>query len=525
MRKLLFTSKLILWMLLLMAFAQNEGTGILRGRVYDAATKEAIPFANIVLEMNGQQKGFGETDDSGIYTIQPIPSGIYDLKVSYLGYKPVLMKGVMITADKITYKDFAMNSALETLKDVVVTSFRMVEADKTSSGSTITRDEISHVSSKKSKYASLSVGVKNDVTSISGARDYSTVYYIDGVAVQNNFSPDLGNEEYKSPNENKFIKVMNEPLSTFSIDVDKASYSNVRRFITDGTLPPSEAVRIEEMINYFDYDYPDPAGEDPFSINTEISECPWNNGHQLIHIGLQGKKIEWDQVPPNNLVFLIDVSGSMTATDKLPLLKWCFRLLVEQLREEDRVAIVVYAGNAGEVLSSTSGNKKEKILQAIDDLEAGGSTAGGAGIDLAYKIAKENFRANGNNRVILATDGDFNVGVSSDDELQKLIEGKRSEGIFLTVLGFGTGNYKDSKMEMLADKGNGNYAYVDNILEGQKIFVKELGATLFTIAKDVKLQVEFNPAKVKAYRLIGYENRMLNKEDFNGGKKDAGELG
>lgn len=332
-------------------------------------------------------------------------------------------------------------------------------------------------------------------------------------------------EEYDGINENIFHGALQNPLSTFSIDVDAASYSNIRRFINNGQRPPKDAVRIEEMINYFQYDYAQPKGNDPFSIYTEISSAPWNENHRLVHIGLQGKKIPTENLPASNLVFLIDVSGSMSSENKLPLLKASFKLLVNQLREQDRVAIVVYAGAAGLVLPSTSGACKEQIIEALDNLQAGGSTAGGAGIELAYKVAKENFKDDGNNRVIIATDGDFNVGSSSNASMERLIEEKRGDGIFLTALGYGMGNYKDSKMEILADKGNGNYAYIDNILEAQKVLVNEFGGTLFTIAKDVKLQVEFNPAKVQAYRLIGYENRVLRDEDFNNDKKDAGDLG
>lgn len=332
-------------------------------------------------------------------------------------------------------------------------------------------------------------------------------------------------EEYDRIYENAFLEVTKNPLSTFSIDVDSASYSNLRRFISYNQLPPKDAVRIEEMINYFDYDYPQPEGNDPFSINLEMSQCPWNKENKLINIGLQGREVSKQNFPPGNLVFLIDVSGSMGVENKLPLLKSSLKLLVNELREEDKVSIVTYAGNAGLALPATSGKEKQKIISAIDRLESGGSTPGGAGIELAYKIAKENFMKNGNNRVILSTDGDFNVGASSDAELVRMIEEKRDYGIFLSVLGFGMGNYKDSKMEQLADKGNGNYAYIDTLQEAKKVLVKQMGGTLFTIAKDVKLQLEFNPTKVKAYRLIGYENRVLKNEDFNDDKKDAGELG
>lgn len=331
-------------------------------------------------------------------------------------------------------------------------------------------------------------------------------------------------EEYGKFEENPFFRPGIEPLSTFSIDVDRASYANVRRFLNDGQRPPRAAVRIEEMVNYFTYEYPDPSGA-PFSITTEVAACPWNEKHQLMLIGLQGQRMDVKDLPPNNLVFLLDTSGSMMSADKLPLVKAGMRLLVDQLREEDRVAIVTYAGSAGIALQPTSGARKGEIIAAIEELEAGGSTAGAEGIITAYDLAKQNFSRKANNRVILATDGDFNVGVSSDGELQDLIESRRNNGIYLTVLGFGTGNIKDSKMELLADKGNGNYSYIDSLAEARKTLVREMGATLLTIAKDVKIQVEFNPAHVGAYRLIGYENRILQSQDFNDDKKDAGELG
>ncbi|TAF28560.1 MAG: VWA domain-containing protein [Oscillatoriales cyanobacterium] len=332
-------------------------------------------------------------------------------------------------------------------------------------------------------------------------------------------------EGYNRIYDNSYQRASNNPLSTFGIDVDTASYSNVRRFINSGVMPPKDAVRLEELINYFTYDYPQPKGDRPFSINTELANAPWNPQHKLVHIGLQGKSISTKNLPPNNLVFLIDVSGSMNSPDKLPLVKASLKYLVSELRAKDSVTIVVYAGAAGLVLPPTPGNQKEKILDSIDKLEAGGSTAGGAGIQLAYKVARDNFIKQGNNRVILATDGDFNVGASSDGELVRMIEEKREQGVFLSVLGFGTGNLQDAKMEQLADKGNGNYAYIDSLLEAKKVLVTQMGGTLFTIAKDVKIQVEFNPAKVQAYRLVGYENRVLQNQDFNDDKKDAGELG
>jgi len=340
----------------------------------------------------------------------------------------------------------------------------------------------------------------------------------------NNYK-NVNDESYGEIQENNFERTNFSPLSTFSIDVDKASYSNVRRMINNGQKVLPDAVKIEEFINYFGYNYPQPINEHPFSITTEMNPTPWNAQTRLVRIGLQGKTIAQDELPASNLVFLIDVSGSMSGTNKLGLLKKAFKFLTNQLREKDTVSIVVYAGAAGVVLEPTSGTDKQKIIEALNKLESGGSTAGGEGIELAYKIAQENFVKKGNNRIILATDGDFNVGASSDKDMEKLIEEKRKSGVFLTCLGFGYGNYKDSKLETLADKGNGNHGYIDNMQEAQKMFGKEFGGTLHTIAKDVKIQVEFNPAIVEAYRLVGYENRLLIDEDFIDDTKDAGELG
>lgn len=331
-------------------------------------------------------------------------------------------------------------------------------------------------------------------------------------------------EQYDRIYDNRFLAVADNPLSTFSIDVDTASYANVRRFLRNGQVPPEDAVRIEELVNYFTYDYPQPEGDEPFSITVDRGTCPWNPGHELVRIGLKGR-VAPGPLPPSNLVFLIDVSGSMDEPNKLPLLKSALQRMVNQLTASERVAIVVYAGAAGLVLDSTPGDQKMTIWSAINQLQAGGSTAGGEGIRLAYETARKHFIKDGNNRVILATDGDFNIGVSSTAELVRLIEQERQAGVFLTVLGFGTGNYKDAMMEQLADKGDGNYYYIDTEREAQKVLEEELGSVLFTIAKDVKIQIEFNPAYVKTYRLIGYENRMLAKEDFNDDTKDAGELG
>ncbi|HEY6081513.1 MAG TPA: von Willebrand factor type A domain-containing protein [Polyangiaceae bacterium] len=336
---------------------------------------------------------------------------------------------------------------------------------------------------------------------------------------------EMNTENYAHIADSPFLAVANQPLSTFSIDVDTASYSNSRRFLAQGALPPKDAIRVEEWLNYFAYDYAQPTGDAPFAINTEVTSCPWNSAHKLVRIGIKGKEIREENVPPRNLTFLIDVSGSMMSADKLPLVKRGLALLAESLRPQDSIAMVVYAGNSGLVLPATSGRERGTILRALDQLEAGGSTNGGDGIRLAYQVAQQQFKKGGINRVILASDGDFNVGTTSEGELTRLIEDKRKSGVFLTVLGFGTGNVKDSTMEMLADKGNGNYAYIDTLNEARKVLVREAGSTLVTIAKDVKLQVEMNPLKVQSYKLIGYENRMLAKEDFNDDKKDAGEIG
>jgi Ca-activated chloride channel family protein len=332
-------------------------------------------------------------------------------------------------------------------------------------------------------------------------------------------------ESYNASKENGFVNARRAPLSTFSIDVDTASYANVRRFVNGGNLPPAGAVRIEELVNYFTYDYPAPTGTDPVAISAEVGPSPFHRGYQLARIGIKAKELVKEQLPPSNLVFLIDVSGSMQDANKLPLLQQALPLLVRQLGARDRVAMVVYAGNDAVVLPPTPGNRQQEILAAIERLRAGGSTHASGGIRTAYQLARQSFMAGGNNRVILASDGDFNVGVTSRDELQRLIAKERQSGIYLTVLGFGMGNYHDDTMEILADKGNGNYAYIDSLLEAKKVLVKELSGTLFALANDVKIQVEFNPSRVGAYRLIGYENRVLADEEFRDDSKDAGEIG
>lgn len=464
----------------------NPESRIITGKVTHAQDGSPLPGVTVILK---ETTTAAVTDHAGVYKIT-VPAKGGTLVFSFIGLKSKEVKiGAASTLNVVLEDD------TQKLDEVVVTAYGMVQKR-----------------AYRSEAKQANVGYAHELPAAPVvAEDYK--------------DPEWNTEEYDAIHENIFHDAIRNPLSTFSIDVDAASYSNIRRFINNGNRPPKDAVRIEEMVNYFDYDYEQPKRDDPFAVVTEISSAPWNAKHKLVHIGLQGKKIPTENLPASNLVFLIDVSGSMDEPNKLPLLKSSFKMLVEELRPQDHVAIVVYAGAAGLVLEPTSGAEKKKIIEALDRLEAGGSTAGGAGINLAYATAREHFKKGGNNRVILATDGDFNIGESSNASMERLIEAKRQEGVFLTVLGYGMGNYKDSKMETLADKGNGNYAYIDNITEARKVLVNEFGGTLFTIAKDVKLQIEFNPAHVKAYRLIGYENRMLKSEDFNNDKKDAGELG
>ncbi|MCH2488657.1 MAG: von Willebrand factor type A domain-containing protein [Flavobacteriales bacterium] len=452
-----------------------------------------LPGANIVVKNTSIGT---QTDFNGNYKITASVGQV--LVFTYVGFETVEKK-IKTNTTNINVQLLA-SSALE---EVVVTGY---------SNSRRKRISASYQQKLEGKAAGVQVsGATGDLNSSSITYRYA------------NTNPN--SESYAKIEENIFKRVELAPLSTFSIDVDKAGYSNVRRMINNGEKIPKDAVKIEEMVNYFTYKYPQPTGNDPFSITTEVVNSPWNDKAKLVRIGLKGKEIPLDKVPASNLVFLLDVSGSMNSPNKLPLLQKALEILVDQLRETDKVSIVVYAGAAGVVLKPTSGANKKAILKAINSLNAGGSTAGGAGIRLAYKIAEAQFIEGGNNRVILATDGDFNVGASSDRDMEDLIEEKRKSGVFLTCLGFGMGNYKDSKMETLADKGNGNHAYIDTMQEAKKVLGTEFFGTIYTIAKDVKIQVEFNPTKVQAYRLIGYENRLLNDEDFKDDTKDAGELG
>ena len=452
------------------AVAAQTATGTISGTVTDTATGQPLESAMVSV---GKPETGALTNAEGRYVLGGVPAGEHTVTARIIGYEKQQQQ-VTVTAGQVTVADFAMVGSSLAVQEMVVT------------------------------------GVSRAAP---------------GVAFEFAVGPDFNTESYAHIDENDFRLVSASPLSTFSIDVDRASYANIRRFIQEGERPPIDAVRIEEMINYFPYDWDDVAGEHPFAVTTEVTQAPWKREHRLVRIGLHAQSIDTDDLPPSNLVFLLDVSGSMDYPDKLPLLKKAFTLLVDQLRPQDRVAIVVYAGAAGLVLPSTSGDRQDEILAALEQLQAGGSTAGGAGLKLAYETAREHYIDGGNNRIVLATDGDFNVGPSSDGEMVRLIEKERESGTFLTVLGFGTGNLKDSKMEQIADHGNGNFHYVDGLLEARKVLVEEMGGTLVTLAKDVKLQIEFNPARVAGYRLIGYENRLLDDEDFNDDTRDAGELG
>ena len=479
---------LIVCMVLSMSVLWSQTIQI-SGRVID---ENAAPIAGVSVTVKGT-KTVTFTDVDGKYTITAKPWAT--LVFSLIGMET---KEVAVNNRKII--DVAMESELVVLED------KMAVVDEAMA--------VGYGRNKQAEWVgSRTAADKHIYPQPMMIAEYSRMAY------ENN------TEDYEAVQDNGFKLASAEPLSTFSADVDAAAYGNMRRFINQGQMPPKDAVRVEELVNYFSYNYPKPNNGHPLAITAEVNACPWNELHRLVRIGLKAQEIAGENLPASNLVFLIDVSGSMLGPTRLDLVKASMKLLVNNLRDKDRVAIVVYAGSAGEVLPSTSGSDKQKIKEALDNLQAGGSTAGGAGIQLAYKIAKKNFIEKGNNRVILCTDGDFNVGVSSEQELENLIEKERKSGVFLTVLGYGMGNYKDKKLQVLAQKGNGNHAYIDNMQEASKVLVEEFGGTVYTVAKDVKLQVEFNPAKVQAYRLVGYETRLLNKEDFNDDTKDAGEMG
>jgi Ca-activated chloride channel homolog len=484
---------------LLVAPAQIR-TGAVAGTVTDAAGK-AVPGAAIRLEGNGVPPYSTVSDIAGAFTIPRIPVARYSLTVSLAGFTTYTTR-ISIVAEQTTRVNVSLRPAGLNEKVDALASPAVAAPPPPGQAAQL---ELS-IAARAIPRGSIASAPPPWPGAPRRPGEFNT-------------------ESYDRIDDNPFRRAAQDPLSTFSIDVDTASYANVRRFLNSGSMPPADAVRIEEMINYFRFDYPRPVNGVPFAVTTELTACPWNPAHRLALIGLQAQTVDLDKVPARNLVFLLDVSGSMEPPDKLPLVRTAMRMLVDTLTARDRIAIVVYAGASGIVLPSTSGAHKERIHEAIGRLEAGGSTNGGEGITLAYQVAQEQFVKGGINRVILATDGDFNVGVTNQGDLTRLIEAKRASGIFLSVLGVGTGNVKDSTMEKLADRGNGNYAYLDSLHEARKVLVNEGGATLVTVAKDVKIQVEFNPANVAAYRLIGYENRMLMNQDFNDDRKDAGEIG
>jgi Ca-activated chloride channel homolog len=508
------------------------------GKVTDANTGETIIGAIIKVYKVDSLVTHTVTDFDGKYQIGPILPGIYHIEAEYVGFTTLRHENIVIKAGKTNRVDFKMTSDSTLLQEVAVVAYKApgISYDITTQESTVTAKRIKALPTKSlTAISATSAGITtNDDISIRGSRSNETIYFMDGVRVTGDAIPrsatdpsqlKTNTESYATINENKFESVQDQPLSTFSLDVDKAAYANVRRFINLGQKPPVDAVRIEEMINYFGYNYPAPKNDDILAVHTTYTTCPWNDEFKLLHVGVQSKKINIAEMPDANIVFLIDVSGSMDDENKLPLVKSSFALLLNQLRPTDRVAIVTYAGAAAVALPSTPVAQKDVILRSLESLGAGGSTAGAQGILTAYEIAEKNRIKNGNNRVVLATDGDFNVGVSDNDSLEKLIEEKRKSGVFLSVLGYGMDNYKDDKMQILADKGNGNHAYIDNIQEAHKVLVQEFGGTMYTLAKDVKFQLEFNPQHIAHYRLVGYENRMLESKDFNDDTIDGGELG
>ncbi|SDY38350.1 vWA domain-containing protein [Hymenobacter psychrophilus] len=498
--------------------AVAPATYSVNGRVTDRTSGQGLPGVTVLVK--GTSIGVS-TLANGTYQIE-VPQAGKVLVFNSIGF---VSKELKLTGQKVVDVGLQVSSAQ--LSEVVVTGNAPERQTKSVSYSAATIQEsalqgrVSGVSVGKAAIVRAPQRSRPSASPVADMAGYSSAYI-----PQPRPEPGAG-DTYASVAENGFRVAQKEPLSTFSIDVDAASYSNVRRFLQQGQLPPPEAVRVEEMLNYFQYDYPQPAATaaEPFRVLTEQAQCPWNPQHQLVQVALQARRVATNQLPPANLVFLVDVSGSMDGPDRLGLVQQGLKLLVQELRPQDKVALVVYAGAAGTVLPPTAGSEKATIRRAIDNLSAGGSTAGGAGLRLAYDVARQNFNQQGNNRVIICSDGDFNVGEQSDSAMERLVVQQRESGVFLTVLGVGRGNYQDQKMELLADKGNGNYAYLDNLDEARRVLVRQFGGTLFTLAQDVKLQVEFNPARVREYRLVGYENRLLAAEDFNNDRKDAGELG
>lgn len=556
-----------------------SSTAEIRGQVVDEKGEGLIGASVVILDAQGKSTSRGvKTDFDGNYDLAYLQPGLYSLRFSYLGYESKIIKDIKVDSLKTTIQNVKLQPSANERQEVQIICYKrpMIDASDTKIEQVLTGDDIRNSGSLTiENTVAQSAGVtQRDAGStvvINGSRVDEVQYIVNGhrqmgnpvslssgninsISIPSNGvsakygsaeeaeladmesapvakpapapkADAQGTAEYKPIEESEFKGAAGAPLSTFSIDVDAASYSIMRRMINAGQMPPAQALRSEEMINYFPYQYEGPKDQTPFAIYTEVADCPWNSAHQLLKIGIQGRAVAEQNMPAANLVFLVDVSGSMMSPERLPLVQHALNLLVDKMRRQDRISLVAYAGNAGLVLPSTPGNEKAVIKGAINSLTAGGSTAGGAGIQLAYKVARENFIKGGNNRIILCTDGDFNVGISSDDGLVKLIEEERKSGVFLSAIGVGTDNYKDSKMEQIADKGNGNYSYLDGEAEAKKVMVKQMGGTILTIAKDVKIQAVFNPAIVKSYRLIGYENRKLENKDFKNDKVDAGEIG
>ena len=514
MRSFALAAALCVLALIVVPAAQTS-VGTITGIVKDTAGA-VIPGASIRIAAKGMAPLTRISDSKGAFTFQRVPVADYDVTATLSGFKQFTAR-ITVSSTKTTRVDIVLQASAAP-ETVAITTDALMTGDV-------------------AKNARVAGGGRGGGTGYGPPLPSFVAGGTAGGVVGGMPAPppspelfrgrprDFNTEAYDRIDDNPFRLATQDPLSTFSIDVDTASYANVRRFLNGGSLPPRDAVRIEELINYFRFEYQRPVSGMPFSVTTELTACPWNPQHRLALVGLQARALDMDSVPARNLVFLLDVSGSMASADKLPLVRTAMRMLVDTLTSRDRIAIVVYAGASGVVLPSTSGGHKDRIHEAIARLEAGGSTNGAAGITLAYQVAQEQFITGGINRVILATDGDFNVGVTNQGDLTRLIEEKRAGGIFLSVLGVGTGNIKDSTMEKLADRGNGNYAYLDSLHEARKVLVREAGATLMTVAKDVKIQVEFNPVTVAAYRLIGYENRLLRNQDFNDDRKDAGEIG
>lgn len=522
-----------LW-LSLAAFSQTS----LYGKITDEESNEPLLFASVVIYKNGVLIYGVETDLDGNYSFSNIDPGTYDIEASYVGYSAVRVSKVKVFAGKANELDIQMKAGGVTLNEVVVIEYKvpLIQQDNTTSGMTITSGNLyAHYGKvggllQGNKKRNKRKSAPNGNITLRGSRNSSTDYYVDGIRVQGDLiSEKKADKQHlkskKRLKENAFIKPTKEATSTFSIDVDRASYSNIRQYIQHEQLPPKEVVRIEEMVNYFNYDYEGPSDKHPFAIHKELSICPWETNHHLLKIGIQGKTIPQSQIPPSNFILLLDASGSMNSPNKLPLAKKTFKKLIKTLRPEDKAAILMFSDNGQVALPFTSGTQITTIINALDAVRIDGGTNGEAGLRLAYSEAEKIHKKGENTRILVASDGDFNIGASSFPEVEKLIEDQRERGIYLSILGFGTGNYQDAKLEVLADKGNGNYAYIDNVMEARKVLEEELEQTLYTIAEDVKIQIDFNPDFIASYRLIGYENRLMAKEDFEDDTKDAGELG